>query len=465
MALQGASDKRDDTYVAGAAAGAAGSRRQENKTGSGGSFGSGSGSGIRRAPKMEEIFGSSVKESASSQYNALLSDRPFESENVAGFDILASGSGVQPLSQNSLEKREKLREDTKKKIDKETLRYTGIERQNELDAGGVGERATAKPLTWDEYQRLGTYKKAAVDFNTMMAQAAEKDRKLQGSYKPTPEERAAYDQRLEKIFGASWRGSATTYAPELVATLDQMGYRDQNADLDQLLNLTSGITDADLDYVNKDNVAEGVLNPVERDWSGGALKPTGRRYAEAKPYGVMPGLPLEAEGRIELANQLAAQTVNWQEERAQETVKRGEVLMRDFNVQMKRDVNRDVELLGGKANVVKDIDPGWSPVSEEFLKTGQPKDLNDWLISRFDALANPLNTGDPKEGLRIIRDELASEGLDMSVFTNYAQARLAKSKELELPLGFAKDPQGNKVEYHSPEEYMKLLGLDKKGLS
>lgn len=93
--------------------------------------------------------------------------------------------------------------------------------------------ARKRAMTWDEYNALSDDQRAAVDWNTAFLKAREKD--VGTSYDYTEEERAAYDERVEKMFGEG-RGS-DTYAPEVVALLEQINFSAVGQDLDEYLSL------------------------------------------------------------------------------------------------------------------------------------------------------------------------------------------------------------------------------------
>lgn len=100
-------------------------------------------------------------------------------------------------------------------------------------------------LTDAEYQALSPLQKSAVDFNTQLVQAVRTDRRNADEYKPSAQAEQTYNATVEKIFGADTR-DAQTYAPETLALLKQIGYQDEQASLDDFLQLNAAIRAKDL---------------------------------------------------------------------------------------------------------------------------------------------------------------------------------------------------------------------------
>jgi hypothetical protein len=165
-------------------------------------------------------------------------------------------------------------------------------------ANPVNFKKETDSLTWSEYNDLSGLQKAAVDYNTMLVKAAKRDRRMQDQYNPTDDQRAQYEATVDKLFGeSSGRGSATSYAPETVALLQQIGYKNDGAgDLDDFLNLDAAIREKDLaklDSKSLDNIRRGgagsmMSNPVKEerlDFLGGLASSTESAQAEALAKG------------------------------------------------------------------------------------------------------------------------------------------------------------------------------------
>lgn len=107
---------------------------------------------------------------------------------------------------------------------------------------------SSAPLSWDEYQALSGDQKAAVDFNTLLVEAREKD--LSKKWSLSPDEQAEYDTRVTKVFGQG--GSSKQPAPNTVKLLATLDFEAVGQDLDQYLSLERGFTMEDLDTFKLD---------------------------------------------------------------------------------------------------------------------------------------------------------------------------------------------------------------------
>ena len=111
-------------------------------------------------------------------------------------------------------------------------------------------------LTWDEYNKLSEDQRAAVDFNTLLVQAREKDLKHQEEYKPSEEQKAAYDEELHRMFGEN--AGSETYAPETLGVLKQIDFQSNGETLDDFLSLKETISARELK-----NFDLAVPDPIE----------------------------------------------------------------------------------------------------------------------------------------------------------------------------------------------------------
>jgi hypothetical protein len=113
-----------------------------------------------------------------------------------------------------------------------------------LDAKNVRvqSRATqAVPLTQDAYDKLTPEQRKAVDFNTLLVDAREKDLMLgpKGN-SPVPDELKSYNQRAEKVFGKG--GGSEAYAPNTLKLLEEIDFKAVGQDLDEFLSLERTVT-------------------------------------------------------------------------------------------------------------------------------------------------------------------------------------------------------------------------------
>lgn len=117
---------------------------------------------------------------------------------------------------------------------------------------GFGKTKKSYSMTWEEYRKLDDEQRAAVDFNTMLVEAREKD--LNTEYAPSPSEKELYDRQVKEMFGED--GGSETYAPEVVSVLKQLDYDPQSGaeignDLDDFLGLKVLIRDKDIAKIGK----------------------------------------------------------------------------------------------------------------------------------------------------------------------------------------------------------------------
>jgi hypothetical protein len=119
---------------------------------------------------------------------------------------------------------------------------------------------SSAPLTWDAYQAMSGDQKAAVDFNTLLVEAREKD--LAKDWTLSPEEMAEYDKRVTKVFGQG--GKSTQLAPNTVKLLHSLDFEAVGQDLDQYLSLERGFSMEDLDKftLDKDKVQQLIESDV-----------------------------------------------------------------------------------------------------------------------------------------------------------------------------------------------------------
>lgn len=174
------------------------------------------------------------------------------------------------------------------------------------DALNVDPTRTAEPvkikeevnkLSWDEYNNLTPLQRAAVDYNTMLVKAVKRDRRMQDQYDPNDEQMATYTNTVERMFGDKGGLSATTYAPETVALLNQLGYQgDKAGNLDDFVNLDAALQTKDLKRLDKaedlglrrGGAGSPFSNPVMKermDFLGGMVSATENAQAAALEKG------------------------------------------------------------------------------------------------------------------------------------------------------------------------------------
>lgn len=112
-----------------------------------------------------------------------------------------------------------------------------------LDIEKEKRKAEAKKgvLTWKQYDKLSEDQKAAVDFNTRLVEARQRD--LTGASLPiSPEKQEQYNKDVREMFGE--QGGSDTIALNTVELLKGIDFKAVGADLDEFLSLERAI-DAD----------------------------------------------------------------------------------------------------------------------------------------------------------------------------------------------------------------------------
>lgn len=102
-----------------------------------------------------------------------------------------------------------------------------------------------RQLTWEEYNKLTDDQRAAVDFNTMLIQAREKDLNTDYAEFEGGGANQEYQEAVERMFGT--RGSTETYAPETMAVLKSIDYEAASGEaLEDFLSLDAAISAKEL---------------------------------------------------------------------------------------------------------------------------------------------------------------------------------------------------------------------------
>lgn len=278
---------------------------------------------------------------------------------------------------------------------------------------------TAKAMSWDDYLGLSDRARAAVDFNTMLVQARQKD--LRSDYEPTDAQRETYDNAVKRMFGAE--GVSETFAPETVALLNDIHFEETEAkrfdDLDDFLGLSAALTAKDLDRIGKIKTP----SPVIAAGTGAAMDPS---------LGGLAPVPTEAAAtNREAATMLAAGT-----DRLQDALTRGNQVLENWKRVAMGVRNESVGFFGGTANKVASPD----------IRLGEN---DEYFQLAFDTLADAANG---PEVLGLIQKDLGDK--DFKRFLAFADTKSAYSKQLGLGLGG--DPS---VQYRSPDEFRQVLGL------
>jgi hypothetical protein len=273
---------------------------------------------------------------------------------------------------------------------------------------GVGVPET-KPMSWEEYNALTDRQRAAVDFNTQLAGAVQRDIRMDRKAREsgeTPEITGPYAKVVNEMFGED--GGSTIKAPETVALLRQIMFEDQNADLDDFLNMNMAVT-------------AGALT---------TLVPK----TDKNPDG-FEGSDTQKE-IIKLSRDLAKQS-----DKMQKAVVTSQNLINSVGDTVAAQRYDAVRMLGGQPKKMK-VELGYGNTSDD-----------DAFRRTFDVLADK---GQDPSGAGLLSKAQAYMGPEYwSKFVQYAESRIRASADYGIPLG-----QNEAVRYRTPDEYRVLLGLE-----
>jgi hypothetical protein len=270
----------------------------------------------------------------------------------------------------------------------------------------------AKEMTWDQYEALSPMQRAAVDFNTELVAAREKD--LNADYEDQSHRQIKrYDKAVERLFGED--GGSVQFAPETIAFLDQVDFKAVEdgigSDLDDFLGLRTAVSAKDLktfDVAGGDRFDLGVVA------SGSEL-----------------------DNKTQLQVHLADNTRDLQESMA-----KAGTLLQDFGDSVELDRNRAVKFYGGEKDKVNpELGWGTDPASLYFRKI-------------YEAFAR--DDIDPAETWANFNANIQPE--DRDAFFRFADTMSGQARDYRLKLG---NVEG--AGYRKPEEFRKLLGLDEGG--
>ena len=265
-------------------------------------------------------------------------------------------------------------------------------------------------MTTAEYEALTPEQRAAVDFNTLLVDAVNRDKSSQGEYKKTANatERAAYNETVEDMFG-SGHGSEL-YAPATVAVLDQIKFDDTTKDLDEFLDLRAALTDKDVA-----NIAKAGDNPKMTLAEVPAFS-TPEKQAVAS----------QQRQRTEYAQEISEKTAAAIEEQ----MKRSNAVLADFRSTFSNATTSAITGLGG--------------AGPEIVAPNQD------FAGLFDTFTQKQYVGTVQESLAQMRAQYGDQFTND--FQQYLTDRTAEAKRYSLPLGETKG-----VQYASVDELERVL--------
>lgn len=230
-----------------------------------------------------------------------------------------------------------------------------------------GRRQDTKELTTEEYAKLSPRKKAAVDLNTLLVTAIRED--LQGK-KSADAGGKEYDAAVADMFGEKGAADAR-YAPQTMRVLQDIGFKMDGTQLDDILKLKVGLTSEDIRDIgakNNGSADASLLTPEKR--------------------------------RDDLT----------------------EALVTSF-ARQRKDPQRGAALLETQRDVLN---------TREAFDFGSP--ANNQLVEQvYEFLANPENKGKAQQTMALAKQELSDEHWPM--FLEFLDVRSREALQYDRPLG------------------------------
>lgn len=255
-------------------------------------------------------------------------------------------------------------------------------------------------LTSKQYNALSPEQRAAVDFNTQLVAAREKD--LNTEYHATDKQREQYHKEVTRLFGND--GGSYRYAPETLGLLEQIKLKpDAGQDMDNYLGLEAAVDIKELPKTGSSELG-GALGDVLQLWTDNNPAEGERIQHHEK----------QLERRGSMAQDL------------------------DSSLQIER--NRYLRAFGGKPDVVK-LEPGWGSGA-----------LDTAIQKAFETFAR---SDVPHAQAQSLFDRTFTEPEWRQAFFNYADTMTRREAEYR-----SRKRSSDTIEYRSPQEFRELLGLD-----
>lgn len=291
-------------------------------------------------------------------------------------------------------------------------------------------------LSWAEYLDLDKRERGAVDFNTLLVQARQKDLNRQDDYHKTGIQRTAYDNTVKKMFGED--GGSQTYAPETVALLSDIGFKETDAkrfdDLDKFLGLKSALTADDIESIGRlhpDNMLTG--QPTVHDRSQGLANFSSAGPMDLTLGGIAEGKTLPRETNQDAATVLAAGTHD-----LTEALTRGNQVLNNFRQVAAGARNETLLNFGGIENRFASPDIRLRPEDRAYF--------DQVYMTLASAATDPA-------AAKTLRDAMDPDQYHR--FVQYADTKSRYSRDNGVQLGADKQ-----VTYRTPEQLRQLLGLE-----
>lgn len=316
-------------------------------------------------------------------------------------------------------------------VEDEALLKTGVEPKKKLET---------KRLSWEEYNALTPRQRSAVNVNSSIYRAVQKDLKMQDEYakmERTSQEQANYDKDVLRLFGEERGSDENIFAPETIAVLNDLKITEEFDDLDDYLSGDVLFTAKDLDKLN---AAEfNTADPA-------AQGPTSLTAA------AVPTAHVEAEPPV---NRLKGNLLQ-EQQRLEQALAKGNNMLQTMYATQKASTANQVLSYGGLRKE-PEFNVGFTPVEKEA--EGTTGDLNQFFQAGFDALT--LKSADPAETMRQVESQLDDESRKM--WHSYITQRTRNAKQYDQPLLSNGSEQEKKFGRRDADELLQLIGFEEKG--
>lgn len=263
-------------------------------------------------------------------------------------------------------------------------------------------------LTWDQYNALSPQQKAAIDFNTQLVSARQKD--LTVDYDdPGKKEEKRYNISVKQMFGQG--DGSRAFAPETVALLQQINFKGVEegigSDLDDFLGLKTAIS---LGELNKMGLREE--DPI--------LSAAAETPAQTQAF--------------EVQDQLADRTAALQRSMA-----KAHTLIQDFNSSMLQQRNKYLNYFGAGVPNKVETQAGWGDDEDSM-----------YFQRVFDLLAD--KDVDADEVLKDFNTQIPQGDKRRKMFYDYATTMAQRGLDYNAKLGLQEG-----VKYRDPKPFLEIL--------
>jgi hypothetical protein len=292
----------------------------------------------------------------------------------------------------------------------------------------VAVEQKAAALTWDAYDKLTPDQRAAVDFNTLLVAAREKDLGISYAKDPfTGEQKQQYDADVKEIFGDE--GGSEKFAPNTVALLKQINLKALGQDLDEFLSLERAFTADEL----KDFKIEDL--PELKQLGDGA------NYSQARS--------------IDNREVLDATIVQQSSEAITKAMTNANMAMQDFYSTMQSVTAPAVTAYGGSPIAVEAA-PGFPFLPATPYQQGNEADMKSQVFNMAYATAA---SGQMDKVWEIINEEKWDQA-DIDELFSYMDQRSRQELRWGRPAGMFVDQAGDEpVTFLSPEATRSAIGF------